>query len=120
MGDPLSGPSGSSALLDALQWVQGMLLGTLATTVAVIAVAWIGIGMLNGRINVQRGATVILGCFIVFGAPSIVSGLITAAETIGAASEPIIASAPSVSSPPAPLPTPTPHDPYAGASVPVR
>lgn len=119
MIDPLSAPPGSNALLSAVQWVQGTLLGTLATTVAVIAIAWIGFGMLAGRINIQRGATVILGCFILFGASSIVSGLMMAIETVGPAPEPVIAAAPPPP-PTAPLPTPTAYDPYAGASVPVR
>jgi hypothetical protein len=40
-------PAGSSPLLAALTWVQGTLLGNLATTAAVIAVAIIGYMMLT-------------------------------------------------------------------------
>jgi type IV secretion system protein VirB2 len=43
--------------------------------VAVIAVASVGFLMLTGRINWRYGATVILGCFILFGAASIVGGI---------------------------------------------
>jgi type IV secretion system protein VirB2 len=65
--------------VNAVGWVQGTLLGTLATTVAVIAVAMVGFMMLTGRMNWRYGAVVILGCFIVFGAASIVAGIQSAA-----------------------------------------
>jgi len=48
-------PAGSSPLLAALTWVQGTLLGNLATTAAVIAVAIIGYMMLTGRFEWRRG-----------------------------------------------------------------
>ena len=51
------------------------LLGTIATVVAVIAVAAVGFMMLTGRINWRYGATVIVGCFVLFGASSIVAGI---------------------------------------------
>jgi type IV secretion system protein VirB2 len=35
----LSDPSGSSVIVAAVGWIQGTLLGTVATTVAIIAVA---------------------------------------------------------------------------------
>lgn len=121
MADTLSNPAGSAALVDAAQWIQGTLLGTLATSVAVIAVAWIGFGMLSGRINLQRGATVILGCFVVFGAPVIAAGLM---KMGGTGNSGVVVTAPVPPSPPPPRPTPTstpkPYDPYAGASVPIR
>lgn len=68
-------PEGSGVLVSAVQWLQGTLLGTIATVVAVIAVATVGLMMLTGRINWRYGATVILGCFILFGAASIVAGI---------------------------------------------
>jgi type IV secretory pathway VirB2 component (pilin) len=68
-------PAGSSPLLAALQWVEGTLLGNLATTAAVIAVAAVGFLMLAGRIEWRRGLTVIIGCFIIFGATAIVAGI---------------------------------------------
>lgn len=73
--DALADPAGSGVLVSAVQWLQGTLLGTLATVVAVIAVAAVGFLMLTGRINWRYGATVILGCFILFGAASIVAGI---------------------------------------------
>lgn len=72
-------PAGSSVIIDAVNWLQGTLLGTVATVVAVIAVAAVGFMMLTGRINWRHGAVVILGCFILFGAASIVAGIRAAA-----------------------------------------
>lgn len=68
-------PAGSNAVVGALTWLQGTLLGTVATVAAVIAVAAIGFMMLTGRLNWRYGATVILGCFILFGASAIVGGI---------------------------------------------
>ena len=73
--DSYSDPSGSGPIVGAVHWLQGTLLGTVATVVAVIAVASVGFLMLTGRINWRYGATVILGCFILFGAASIVAGI---------------------------------------------
>lgn len=71
----IADPAGSGVLVSALRWLEGTLLGTIATVVAVIAVATVGFMMLTGRINWRYGATVILGCFILFGAASIVAGI---------------------------------------------
>nr|WP_022685005.1 TrbC/VirB2 family protein [Sphingomonas phyllosphaerae] len=68
-------PAGSGAIVGAVSWLQGTLLGTVATVVAVIAVASVGFMMLTGRMNWRYGATVILGCFILFGAAGIVGGI---------------------------------------------
>ena len=73
--DSYSDPQGSGVIVSAVHWLQGTLLGTIATVVAVIAVASVGFLMLTGRINWRYGATVILGCFILFGAASIVAGI---------------------------------------------
>lgn len=76
-------PQGSGPILAAIQWIQGTLLGNVATSVAVIAVAVVGFMMLSGRMNWRHGITVILGCFIVFGAAAIVAGIQTAARAAG-------------------------------------
>ncbi len=68
-------PAGSGPIVGALDWVQGTLLGNLATTAAVIAVGATGLMMLTGRIDWKRGLTVVLGAFILFGAVSIVAGM---------------------------------------------
>lgn len=71
-------PAGSGPIVNALGWIQGTLLGNVATAVAVIAVAAVGFMMLSGRMNWRFGATVILGIFILFGAATIVAGIRTA------------------------------------------
>jgi type IV secretion system protein VirB2 len=77
--DSYSDPAGSGVLINAVNWLQGTLLGTVATVIAVIAVASIGFMMLTGRMNWRHGAVVIIGCFILFGAASIVAGIRQAA-----------------------------------------
>jgi type IV secretion system protein VirB2 len=73
--DSYSDPAGSGPIVSAISWLQGTLLGTIATVVAVIAVATVGFMMLTGRINWRYGVTVVLGCFILFGASTIVAGI---------------------------------------------
>jgi type IV secretion system protein VirB2 len=68
-------PAGSGAISGALTWLQGTLLGTVATVAAVIAVAGVGFMTLTGRMNWRHAATVVLGCFILFGAGAIVAGI---------------------------------------------
>jgi len=68
-------PAGSGPIVAALGWLQGTLMGNVATAVAVIAVAMVGFMMLTGRMNWRFGATVIIGCFVLFGAGAIVSGI---------------------------------------------
>ena len=108
----------------AVQWLDSTLLGTVATAVAVIAVASVGFLLMSGRIDLRRGAQVILGCFILFGASSIAAGIMRAAAPDD--------SVPAIEPPPPPPPVvvpPTspkrpvravPYDPYAGAALPSR
>jgi type IV secretory pathway VirB2 component (pilin) len=76
-------PQGSGPIVSALSWLQGTLLGNVATSVAVIAVAMVGFMMLTGRLNWRFGATVIVGCFILFGSAAIVSGIQSTAGVTG-------------------------------------
>lgn len=73
-------PAGSGPIVAALSWLQGTLMGHVATTAAVMAVAMVGFLMLTGRLNWRLGATVILGCFVLFGAASIVAGIQSVAQ----------------------------------------
>ncbi len=68
-------PQGSGPIVAALAWLQGTLLGNVATAIAVMAVAAVGFMMLTGRMNWRFGATVIIGLFILFGASTIVAGI---------------------------------------------
>lgn len=107
----------ASALAAASVWMRDALLGTVASGLAVLAVAMIGFGMLTGRIAARRAIRVVLGCFVVFGATAIAAGMVGLATGVNAGT----ASAPAAETPP-PLPKftpPPPRDPYAGASVPM-
>lgn len=78
-----SDPRGSGPILAAVNWVQGTLLGNVATAAAVVAVAVVGFMMLSGRMNWRHGITVILGSFILFGSAAIVAGIQSAARMAG-------------------------------------
>jgi type IV secretion system protein VirB2 len=82
-GSGYTDPAGSGAIVGAVNWLRGTLLGTVATVVAVIAIAAVGFMMLTGRMNWRYGATVILGTFILFGAASIVAGIQSTAGMSG-------------------------------------
>lgn len=112
-------PAGSS-LANAVQWMAALLTGSVATAIAVIAIGAIGLAFLQGRIDARQACRTVLGCFIIFGAPSIAAALeaLTQAQVAQApqpstAPEPVLRPLPS-------MPAPAPYDPYAGASVPVR
>ena len=66
---------GGNPLVDALNWMMGLLLGPIATAVAVMAIAGVGFMMLTGRMNWRYGGTVIIGVFIIFGAPRLVESI---------------------------------------------
>lgn len=117
----LGDPGGSGAVVAAVQWLQNILLGTVATTVAVICVATVGLMMLSGRVDLRRGASVVLGCFILFGASSIAAGIRSVAAGESVPAEPVYQVEPWTAPPPPPqAPPPVPADPYAGAAVPTR
>lgn len=113
----LSDAPGASPLVAAVAWLQGTVLGTIATTVAIIAVAWVGLLMLLGRFEIRRGMTVVAGCFVLFGASAIVGGI---RASVGGP-DVAMASVPPPVAPPPQVPPPRRNpDPYAGASVPGR
>ena len=111
----------SPAIVASVLWARDTLLGTVATSVALICVAGVGYEVLKGHLPVRRLATVIVGCFILFGASDIAAALSGLAMR-GSSSDQIDRE------PPAPVFTvppgttlktaPDPFDPYAGASVP--
>ena len=104
-------------MVEALIWISDLLTGTVAVSIATIAVALTGISMLRGRIPYQRGAMVVLGCFIVFGARFVAEGL---SGLSGAQIEPAISRTP-VDEPPevaAPNTGERRNDLYPGAAIP--
>lgn len=57
-----------SALLAAIDWLVSLAQGSIATSIAIIAVAALGLMMLTGRLKLKQAARVIFGCFVLFGA----------------------------------------------------
>lgn len=113
-------PASVNVIGAAVQWLDHLLLGSVATMIATVAIASVGFLLLTGRIDVRRGAQVIFGCFIIFGASTIAAGLMTAA----AGTQPVHESLPAIAPPPVPASATaqaaTPYDPYAGAALPTR
>ena len=107
-------PPPSPVLVSASDWVSAALLGTVAISLCVLAVAFIGLLLMAGRLAVRDGLRVVIGCFVLLGAPAIAAGLRGAADEAysGPPSEVIVQSVPE----PALLP-PSTYDPYAGASL---
>lgn len=106
------------AIPTAVRWIESTLLGSAATSVAILAVATLGIGMLWGRLDLRAATRVVLGAFFVFGAPLIAYRM--AASVRGgelAATDIVQQSAPLPPAPPIPKNAPA-QDPYAGAAVP--
>ena len=100
---------------DAVDWMTGTLLGTVATSACVIAIAFVGFQMLGGRLPVRRGLQVIVGCFLLLGAPLVAASLSGAWQRNAAPPVP----PPATEQPDNPrgdLP-PADYDPYAGASL---
>jgi hypothetical protein len=101
-----------SSFTNSLAWLQGTLLGSAATIIAILAVAMFGLMMLWGHIDRWRGVRIVIGCFILFGAPAIAAGLLTAAGSGDAGSGQVQMAEPIA--PPAPLPY---QPPRQGGSV---
>ena len=109
-------PSATDPIARSIGWIESTATGSLASIVAVIAVAIVGMMMLSGRLEVRRGITVVAGCFLVFGAQIIVSGIFgeTNRVRVGPTVRSMLQPSALID---APQRTPQPYDPYAGASV---
>jgi type IV secretion system protein VirB2 len=112
------GDQSAGAIPAAIGWIEQALLGPAATSIAILAVAALGLGMLWGRFDLRTAARAVLGAFILFGAPLIayqmsssLRGGEVAAPSLGQAT-PSVAVAPQM-----PKNAPA-QDPYAGAAVP--
>ena len=117
--NPDFGSSDGSVFATAIDWLEATLLGSFATAVGVIIVASFGLLLFLGRVPTRRAIEIVFGCFIVFGATTIASGITRA--LYGPAGEPeVVAVLPTP--PPIEVPlqvrSPQPYDPHAGAAVP--
>ena len=100
----------TSPIVTAADWITGVLLGELAISLCVLAVAFVGLMMMSGRVPIRTGMRVAIGCFVILGAPQIAAGLLAG---WGSPPPPALAEPPIARRPP-----PANYDPYAGASVP--
>lgn len=116
-----SSTSDGTALLWAAQWVDATIQGPLATGIAILAMAALGFAMLSGRIPLRRGATAVLGCFVLFGAPAIAHGIASMAGDYADTRPPALAATIESGAPVFEVPInperPVVSDPYAGASI---
>ena len=70
----------SSVLPAAVDWLMGTLFGTVAVTLCVLAVAFVGLVLMTGRMAVRDALRVAIACFVVLGASAIAGGLRTRAD----------------------------------------
>lgn len=107
---------GGAPMVESARWFESMMLGEIALGVCVIAVAFIGALMLIGRLPLREGARVVVGCFILLGAPVIAAGFVGAGLRV----QEVSASTPRDDAQIEDLRRELPHanyDPYAGASL---
>lgn len=110
-----------SAISSASEWIVSLTSGSLAVSLAVLAIAGIGFGMLAGYIDFRRAGRAALGCFLVFGASAIATHLLDIGKNrAGRANVGADIFRPSIppltktgNSDPS-----TNYDPYAGAALP--
>ena len=106
------------AITAAVRWIEAALLGSVATSIAILAVAILAFGMLSGHLEVRTAARVALGAFILFGAPLIAYEMANGLRGSGTAAPGIAQHAPPIPAAPQ-IPKNAPvNDPYAGAAVP--
>jgi type IV secretory pathway VirB2 component (pilin) len=110
-----------SAMNLAVEWANRTFTGAVGAAVAVLAVAAIGFMLLSGRVPVQRGISVMIGCFVLFSSATIATALVETLQSGREAGtdEPVLVS-PAPAPPPPAASAPAQYDPYAGASVPTR
>lgn len=104
----------AGAIADAALWVDGVMTGSLALGLATLGVAGIGFAMLSGRFQIRRGIAVIVGCFLILGAPAMARGI------MGMTGPSVAVPVAAIEPPPRPVEAKkvrTVDDPYAGASL---
>jgi len=106
----------NNSLAAVTSWLAQLITGSIGTTIAIIAVALTGFSMLHGRISARDAARIVLGCFILFGAPSIARSFLGhQAPSRPATRAEVYTAPPGFVAPP----SQQNNDPYAGASVPM-
>lgn len=107
---------GVSPMAESSRWIEGVMLSEIALGLCVTAVAFLGALMLIGRLPLREGARIMVGCFVLLGAPVIADGFVDGGSEVidTLATPPLVVvhfENPRPDLPPANL------DPYAGASL---
>lgn len=106
----------TSVLAEAASWLPETLGGSVATFLCVLAVAWLGIGMMGGRLAIRNMTRVVVGCFVLFSAPILAEAFHALAQSSEAVAPDV--STVGISEPNIPRDArPSAYDPYAGASL---
>lgn len=107
---------GGATMAESARWIEGVMLGEIALGVCVIAVAFIGALMLTGRLPLRKGGRIVVGCFVLLGAPVIAAGFVGGGSGVIGRSAPPPPVAVQIETTRTGLP-PANFDPYAGASL---
>jgi hypothetical protein len=99
-------------MLEPALWLAALLTGRLATIIATLAVAALGIALLRGVVPGRRALSVVLGCAIVTSAPAIAAALVGLAQPTIRVNDVVAYDGPGLGAP-----VPETYDPYAGAAV---
>lgn len=95
-------------------WIMGLIGGSLAVSLCVIAMATLGMLMLTGRLTLRRGLQTILGCFVLLGSAGFAGELAGLTQDREASAQASLAVPPQSADIPLP---PVTQDPYSGASL---
>lgn len=75
---------GGVPMVESAGWIESVMLSEIAVGLCVISVGLVGVRMLTGRLPLRQGMQVVIGCFVLLGAPIIAAGLLD----LGARSSP--------------------------------
>lgn len=73
----------NSAIGEAAQWFSNLVSGSLAQGLAVLGFGLLGFLLLGGKLPLRRAGSVVIGTFLLFGAPVIAAGLLTSLDLNG-------------------------------------
>lgn len=105
-----------STIESSVGWVAELMTGSIAVTLCILAVAFVGFAMLRGTLPIKRGMFVALGAFVLLAAPVVATGFTSLWQ-----SQSVVSYAPETFvsedlGPREDLP-PSDYDPYAGVSL---
>lgn len=113
-------PAHTQAFGALADWLREVLSGSLATALGIVAISLVGLSLFQGRLRLQRAAFVVVGIFLLLGAPMISAGIIGNLHPALPAIVDKTVAPPPVIPQNRPALSANPFDPYAGASVPTQ